>query len=792
MLLTQAKALPHHLKKVSHLNSKPVILHIAVPSPLRRSFDYLPPKKGSGERLQAGQRLTVPFGTRQITGLLLETSFDSELPIERLKPATALLDEKPILSPNLLALGRWASAYYHHPIGDVFSQILPPLLRQGKAATPQVEMRWQPTDQGRIITAASLKRAPKQAQALEILKQSPHGLSEPAIKSMGLAKASLKALHAKGFVEQRPISTQPPSTEHTLKSQDLLKEVPLPLNAEQAVCYRAIKPYIAVNENTATEAPENSTRQTFLIEGITGSGKTEVYLQLIENCLRADLQSLVLVPEIGLTPQLVSRFQHRFKVNMVALHSGLTDRARLDNWLKIRANVAKIIIGTRSAAFIPMVKPGLIIVDEEHDQSFTQQDGFRYSARDVAIMRGKIESVPVVLGSATPSLESLHNAKSGKYAYLQLKQRATAATLPEFKTLDIRKQALSGGLAQESLKAIKSHLQANNQVLIFLNRRGFAPQLVCHQCNWLAQCKHCQSSLTLHRPGQNAQHSRKHLSLGQLHCHHCGWCIQAPANCPQCNNKHLMPLGTGTEQLEDVLNKHCKHHDVLRIDRDSTRSKDAFERKLEKIHAGHPMVLVGTQMLAKGHHFPDVTLVVVVDIDASLFSTDFRSAERIAQVVTQVAGRAGRADKPGQVLLQTQQPDHPLLKTLMNKGYHDVAVQELQQREQAGWPPFTYLGLLRAEAPQLEQSLAFLEEAKDFATQILQTSPFNEQGPLLMGPAPAPMEKKAGRYRAQLLIQADQRKLLHRFLANWIPTLEDSKIGKRVRWSIDIDPSETY
>lgn len=771
------------------MNSKPVILNIAIPSPLYKSFDYLPPKGVSAEQLQPGQRLTVPFGKRQVTGLLLGTSSSSDFTVERLKPAVTLLDETALLSPSLLALGCWASQYYHHPIGDVFSQILPALLRQGKAATAKVDMCWQATQKGHIVTAESLKRAPKQAQALDIVKHSPKGLSEPAIKSMGLSLTPLKALQAKGFVEQCPVITEQPLSSN--KGANILKEAPLTLNNEQAACYQQIAPYIA-----GIHPPMNQTRgQTFLIEGVTGSGKTEIYLHLIEKCLNAGLQALVLVPEIGLTPQIVSRFRHRFNTSIVVMHSSLSDRARLDNWLKARSGAAHIIIGTRSAVFIPMHKPGLIIVDEEHDTSYTQQDGFRYSARDIAIMRGKMENLPVVLGSATPALESLHNALSGKYAYLQLTQRATAASLPEFRTLDIRKQALSGGLAQASLQAIKTELKANNQVLVFLNRRGFSQQLICHSCGWQARCKHCEVCLTLHKPTPKTAYQpmlQHHQQFpGKLHCHHCGWSIPAPPKCPKCEDEQLTPQGTGTEQLEDVLSRHFKHHDILRIDRDSTRSKDAFEQKIEKIHTGKAMILVGTQMLAKGHHFPDVTLVVLVDIDASLFSTDFRAAERIAQVVTQVAGRAGRADKPGQVLLQTQQPDHPLLQTLMRKGYHGVALEELQQREQAGWPPFTHIGLLRAESPHMNQSLTFLEEAYEAALAVLKMEPFAQQQLSLMGPVPAPMEKKAGRYRAQLLLQAYQRKLLHQFLDSWIPVLEHSKTGRRVRWSIDVDPAET-
>ena len=787
------------------MNIKPIILHIAVPTPLRRCFDYLPPANVPKEQLQAGQRLLVPFGKRQVVGLLLSLSDNSDFPIERIKPALELIDKSPILSPNLLSLGHWASHYYHHPIGDVFSQMLPALLRKGKTASFKADFHWQLTEKGHVITAESLKRAPKQAQALEILKQFPEGLSEPAIKLMNLSLAPLKALREKGFIErlsiasERSFISENPSptlsangtaTEHS-ETRNFLKEVPLPLNDEQSTCYLAIASDIDQITNATTKKLEteddlkNKAKSlNYLIEGVTGSGKTEVYLQLINKCLDADLQSLILVPEIGLTPQIISRFEHRFNATIVTLHSGLSDRKRLDNWLKAQSGAAQIIIGTRSAAFIPMVKPGLIIVDEEHDTSFTQQDGFRYSARDIAIIRGNMGNYPVVLGSASPCLESMQNALSGKYTHLKLTHRATKATLPTFVPLDISKQKLSGGLCQLSLQAISKHLQASNQVLVFLNRRGFAPQLICHPCGWQAKCRHCDCALTLHKS--------KFQTQGSLHCHHCGWHFPAPAKCPECDNKKLIPLGTGTEQLEDVLGKHFRHHDIVRIDRDSTRTKDAFEQKLEKIHTGKAMILVGTQMLAKGHHFPDVTLVVLVDIDSSLFSTDFRAAERIAQLVTQVAGRAGRAEKPGTVILQTQQPDHPLLLTLMTQGYHKLALQELHQRQQACWPPFSHLALLRAESPHMEQSLAFLEESAEAARNILQNTSFSPQSVELMGPVPAPMEKRVGRFRAQLLLQCSQRKPLHQFLDQWIPFLEASKAGKRVRWSLDVDPSEIY
>jgi len=772
------------------LNTKPIILHIAVPTPLRRCFDYLPPRNVSSEQLQPGQRLLVPFGKRQVVGLLLSLSFESDFPIERIKPALELIDKSPILSPDLLALGHWASHYYHHPIGDVFSQFLPVLLRKGKTASFKADNHWQLTKKGLVITAESLKRAPKQAQALEIMKQFPGGLSEQAIKLMNLSIPPLKALQEKGFIERHlfapeenltAIEARDPASSHS-GTINFLKEVPLPLNNEQSNCYQAIAPYIGRALNglkKAEETPKNN-----LIEGVTGSGKTEVYLQLINKCLDAGLQSLILVPEIGLTPQIISRFEHRFNTTIVTLHSGLSDRKRLDNWLKAQSGAAQIIIGTRSAVFIPMIKPGLIIVDEEHDTSFTQQDGFRYSARDIAIMRGNMGNFPVILGSASPCLESLQNALSGKYTHLKLTQRATQASLPTFKSVDISQQKLSGGLCQISLQAISEHLQASNQVLVFLNRRGFAPQLLCHHCGWQAVCRHCDCALTLHKPKLQTQ--------GRLHCHHCGWHVPAPIRCPECGNKNLLPMGTGTEQLEDVLGKHFKHHDIVRIDRDSTRTKDAFEYKLEKIHTGKAMILIGTQMLAKGHHFPDVTLVVLVDIDASLFSTDFRATERIAQLVTQVAGRAGRADKPGTVILQTQQPDHPLLQTLITRGYHELALQELRQRKLASWPPFTYLAMLRSESPHMEQSLAFLEESAESARNILRDTAYDNQTVLLMGPVPAPMEKRVGRYRAQLLLQCSHRKPLHQFLDEWIPTLELSKTGKRVRWSLDVDPAEIY
>jgi primosomal protein N' (replication factor Y) len=482
------------------------------------------------------------------------------------------------------------------------------------------------------------------------------------------------------------------------------------------------------------------------------------------------------VPEIGLTPQTLSRFKARFRVPVLALHSGMTDRQRLDAWLWAREGSARILIGTRSAIFTPLSRPGLIIVDEEHDSSFKQQDGFRYHARDLAIFRANQLKIPVVLGSATPSLESLQNARSGRYQHLHLTRRAGNATPPVFKLLDIRQQTLDAGLSAALISQIRSHLDQGTQVLLFLNRRGFSPALICHDCGTPVDCTRCDARMTLHRQPPH------------LHCHHCDRQTPIPRSCAQCGSNQLRPAGSGTERVEDRLQVHFPDIPVLRVDRDSTQRKHALERIMQQVHQGEPCILVGTQMLAKGHHFPKVTLVAVLDADAGLFSADFRGMEKTAQLILQVAGRAGRADHPGEVVLQTLHAEHPMLNTLVHAGYEAFASEELRLRHAGYLPPFSHHALIRAEANRQGLAESFLISLRELAQQQ-QLLP---QGVQCIGPFPAVMEKRAGLFRAQMLMQSPHRPALQHALPLLTGLMQAHPEARRVRWSIDVDPIDSY
>ena len=513
----------------------------------------------------------------------------------------------------------------------------------------------------------------------------------------------------------------------------------------------------------------------FLLDGVTGSGKTEVYLRVIGSVLAANKQALILVPEIGLTPQLLSRFQRRFPdISIAVLHSGLNDQERLQAWLSASKGNAGIIIGTRSALLTPLDRPGIIIVDEEHDLSLKQQEGFRYSARDLAVVRAQHLKVPVILGSATPALESLYNCERDRFTRLHLPERAGAATPPKFSLIDVRGQKLDNGLSAQLLAQMQTHLGAGGQVLLFINRRGFAPVLMCHDCGWHARCDRCDAHMTIH------QHAHR------LRCHHCGSERPLPASCPECNSSALFRVGYGTERVEQVLSSHFPTTPILRIDRDTTRRKGAMQAMLDQIKQGEPQILVGTQMLAKGHHFPNLTLVGLLDADYGLFSADFRAAERLGQLVLQVAGRAGRAERQGDVLIQTHHPESPLLQSLLSHDYGRFAQALLSERQAANLPPYSHLALLRAEAVDAQAPYRFLEEAHSLTSQL------EDNAIEVYGPFPAPMERRAGRSRAQLLLQSNSRATLQLLLSAWLPRLETLKTGRKVRWSIDVDPLEMF
>ncbi|MCC2638757.1 MAG: primosomal protein [Moraxellaceae bacterium] len=725
-------------------------LHLALPSPLRQTFDYVLPARMALP--PDGARVRVPFGRQEQIGICLGSSETTSIPEDKLRAATECLDEEPALPPALFRLCLWAAEYYQHPLGEVFDTALPVLLRQGEPVPAQGELRWRMTRLGELFPLdGPIRRAPRQIEALLKLREFPEGMIPPLLASLGIERPTLLAMEKKGLVEC--ITLTPPTHETHVQG---LREPPLPLNPAQALAVDA------VNARAGQFHP-------FLLFGITGSGKTEVYLQAIAAVLARGDQALVLVPEIGLAPQTVARFRARFQAEIAVLHSGRNERERLDAWRAARSGRAGIVIGTRSAVFTPLARPGLIIVDEEHDLSFKQQEGFRYHARDLAVRRAQLENVPVLLGSATPALESLHNAREGRYELLELNIRAANATLPLFKLIDLRHQAMKEGFSEPLLQAIRATLAKGEQVLVFINRRGFAPVLMCHDCGWQAQCKRCDARPTVHR------------NPARLHCHHCGGETRPPVQCPSCGSTDLRGVGLGTERAEDFLQRAFPKVPLFRVDRDSTRRKEALNQLYHDIHAAEAGILVGTQMLAKGHHFPRVTLVALLDIDGGLFGADFRSAEHIAQLIIQVAGRAGRVGRQGLVLLQTRQPEHPLLRELIANGYAAFAERVLDERRALDLPPCGYLALLRAEAPDAERPMAFLNAVAALVEgDALQ----------LWGPVPAPMEKRAGRFRAHLLLQGRRRPTLHAGLAALLPRIEALPEARRVRWSLDVDPQQ--
>ncbi|MBT8129117.1 MAG: primosomal protein N' [Gammaproteobacteria bacterium] len=729
------------------------IIQVAVPAPLYGCFDYLQGGDNDQAGLQAGCRVQVPFGRQSRIGIILGTSDCTAVPAGKLKTVQSVFDIEPVLPDAILKLLKWAASYYQYPIGEVIQSALPVLLKKGKPVSTRGQTLWRSRVQD-SDDAALLTRAPKQQQLYAYLQHHDEGLTEEQLNlQFENWRPAMKALVNKGLATTSVQSCLPAAIADT--------EPGPRLNAEQQ----------AIVDNVRAEA---TGYRAHLVHGVTGSGKTEVYMSLAQQLLAAAQQVLVLVPEISLTPQLTDRFRKRLGVTTAVLHSGMNDSQRLCAWSSAAKGDAQLVIGTRSAVFAPMPQLGLIIVDEEHDGSYKQQDGFRYNARDLALVRAQQAGIPVILGSATPSLESLYNCYHGRYRLHTLTQRTRNSRQPSIKLVDLCKQKLQEGLSAELLAAINRHLHNDGQVLLFLNRRGYSPVLMCHDCGWTISCRRCDAHMTYHR--------NRHL----LRCHHCGAETPVPGTCSDCGSNELISIGAGTERIEDFLKSLYPETHIERIDRDTTRRKGALHEKLEHARSGNARILVGTQMLSKGHDFPNVTLVGVLDTDQGLYSGDFRASEHLAQLVTQVAGRAGRAHKPGEVLIQTHHPDHPLLQTLLHEGYDGFAHAALSEREQAGFPPYRHLAMLRCEAVKADAASAFMESARELFTR------FETKDVEVFGPLPAPMEKRAGRYRMQLILQSTQRKSLHLALQPWSQSLSSLKTGSKVRWSVDVDPYDTY
>ncbi len=725
---------------------------MALDVPLDSLFDYLAPD-ATGE--DVGLRVVVPFGNRRLVGVIMEVADQSAMPEERLKRISLLLRDVPPLPAEVLRLLRFCSEYYQHPLGEVVLNALPGRLRKPLPLPHAARRRFRLTPSGRNAGADELSaRAVMKHRLLQALREAG-SLSRDEAKALSpRAMPVLNEFAARGWViEERDEATEgreaaPPAV------------APPQLNAQQERATEEIFGRLAGGF------------RVMLLYGVTGSGKTEVYLRVMERVLAEGGQVLVLVPEINLTPQIEALFRGRFPhVPLATLHSGLSVGERCEHWLLAQAGRAGIILGTRLSVFTPMPRLRLIVVDEEHDSSFKQQEGLRYSARDVAVVCAQQRGIPILLGSATPSLESFRNALDGRYRLLTLSERAGEnAALPEIRCIDTRRYKPTEGLSEPLVAALGARLARQEQSLLFINRRGYAPVLYCPQCAWVSPCPRCSAALVLH------------LADRRLHCHHCGHRERVPPSCPGCGNPDLAPLGQGTQRVEEALSSLLPEARIARIDRDSTRRRHAWSQMLGRVREGQVDILVGTQMLAKGHDFPRLTLVGVLNADGALYSADFRASERLFAQLMQVAGRAGRAALPGEVLIQTRFPDHPVFQALLRHDYTAFAKDLLAERRQAGFPPFVFQALLRAEA-------SLLETAMDFLARAAAEAPRAAPAVTVYDPVPAPMARLAGKERAQLLVQSASRRALQSFLQEWRSGLALSAKG-RVRWSLDVDPLE--
>jgi len=723
----------------------PAVLRVALPVPLPSLFDYLPPASGEAS---VGSRVLVPFGRHRLVGVVVAIDAEAAVDDSRLKQALRPLDDEALLDAELMQTLAWAADYWLGAPGEAYANALPLALREPRPLPPIGDEYWSLTDAGHRAHAAGNRRGGSKA-LLALLTAGALSAQELGERQRGWRQVA-RRLAAAGLLErsERPPLERPPPA----------SPAP-PLNDEQQQAVAAVGASLG-------------RYQPFLLDGVTGSGKTEVYLALIEQVLAQDKQALLLVPEIGLAPQTVRRLRERLGVGVEVLHSNLSEGDRARAWLRARAGSARVILGTRSAVFTPLPRAGLIIVDEEHDSAYKQQEGFRYHARDLALVRARALGVPVLLGSGTPSLESLANVEAGRYRSLHLRARPGAVRPPTVQIVDMRAQHLEHGLSPALLAAVAETVARGEQALVFRNRRGYAPVLLCHACGWHAACPRCERPLTLH------------AGRRQLVCHHCDYRQRVPSACPSCGAGELKAQGQGTERLEEALLARFPQVPVLRVDRETTRRRDAFEELLATLRDDQPAILVGTQMLAKGHDLPNLTLVAIVGVDEGLHSIDFRAGERLAQLVVQVAGRAGRARKPGRVLLQTHQPQHPLLRGLLAQGYAAAARELLAERRLIRLPPYSHQVLLRAEAAQREQVETFLAAAH---AALPTGAPIEVAGPM-----PAPMPLRAGRQRGQLLLESTSRQALHAMLRPWQLALAALPSARKLRWSLDVDPIDLY
>lgn len=732
--------------------SKHCIAQVGIDTPLRTTFDYRIP--AALVNVQIGTRVLVPFGRRKVVGLVVRLATTSQVSTGRLKDLQAILDSEPLLDGKSMSLIEWTANYYQFPLGAALFSALPPLLRKAKQTnTPradQANFRWIAV----ADDSAKLHRAPKQAAIYQWLQDQASGVSPAELnQQFPNSRTSIIGLEKHGFITRDLLP--PENDENTVAA---VPAHSVQLTSEQ----QQISKQLCTALNAFT---------VHLIEGVTGSGKTEVYFQVIESILADQVgQVLILVPEIGLAPQMLQRLNARFAIKIGVLHSSVGESERKETWLEISSGDIRIILGTRLAVFTPIPNLKLIIVDEEHDSSFKQHEGFLYHARDVAIYRAQKLKIPVILGSATPSFESLHNVNLKKYHHHVLANRAQSAVMPTMHLVDMRSERSTSILSGALIRAMNTHLRQGKQVILFLNRRGYAPALICHDCGWVAQCNRCDANLTYH------------ARFGKLICHHCDSISTKPRQCPNCESTNTIPIGHGTQRIEEDLGRQFSNYSQVRLDRDATRRKGSLEKILGEIRDHKHQIIIGTQMLSKGHDFPNVSLVGVLDVDYGIFSSDFRALERTAQLLVQVAGRSGRRETPGEVIVQTHAPDHPLLNTLLNAGYPEFSENALQMRAAWDLPPYSYQIALRSNSQRQLDVSKFLLRAKELGKQYL---PKNMQ---IIGPISPTMEKKAGQYRAHILLTAKHRREFGRHLATWVDQLSKLPTARKVRWAIDVDP----
>ncbi|GMU44022.1 MAG: primosomal protein N' [Xanthomonadales bacterium] len=717
----------------------PQRLQIAVPVPLPRQFDYAWTVDTPAPA--PGCRVVVEFGRRKLVGVVVAQIAGA---LEGLKPILEVLDNAPLFDASLWALIPRVAHYYRAPLGEVLATALPVGL---KRCEPMVLPERRVLAATPAARSVAVPRGAKRRLLWARLQRSVASEAELSAITPGWRKPVTAWIEA-GWVESIAVSPWAPPP--------ILAPAPPPSAAQ--------------NEAIASVRAHGQRFGVYLLDGVTGSGKTEVYLRLAADALARGGQVLLLVPEIGLTPRLVARVRERLPGRVAALHSELSEGERVEAWAAAARGEVDVIVGTRSAVWTPLPRLQLVLVDEEHDASYKQQDGIRYHGRDLALMRAQVVGAPALLGSATPSLESLRNVELGRYQRLHLPARVGAAKPPRWRLVDLRGQRLRDGLADTTLTAIGEHLATGGQVLVFKNRRGYAPVLLCHDCGWHAECPDCDTALTLHR------------SAAWLRCHQCGH-QQRPAHaCPQCASLALVAQGAGTERLENTLAQAFPGRPLVRLDRDTTARKSSFAAAIDVLLRGEPTLIVGTQMLAKGHHLPAVTLAVIVGVDEGLMSADFRASERLAQLIVQVAGRAGRAERAGEVLLQTHLPEHPLLTTLLHRGYAEYARTALAERCKSGLPPVGHAALLRAEHTDAAKADRFLLD-------VLAACSSESRADLdISGPLPAPQPRRQGRWRFQLVVIAATRGPLHAFLDSALAAAYDQARDRTLRWSVDVDP----